>query len=94
MFVLGSVVVWQTVGKYMIEIWKATGMDMNNVEFLWASEEVCVSVCVCLHLSSPALSGCMCARTRGDARCYVRSQWQSVTVGVGFALPIFYLLVG
>lgn len=24
----------------MIEIWRATGMDMNNVEFLWASEEV------------------------------------------------------
>lgn len=36
------VVARQTVGKYMIEIWKATGMDMNNVEFLWASEEVCV----------------------------------------------------
>lgn len=31
---------WQTVGKYMIEIWKAAGMDMSNVEFLWASEEV------------------------------------------------------
>lgn len=30
----------QTVGKYMIEIWKAAGMDMNNVQFLWASEEV------------------------------------------------------
>ncbi|CAN0176953.1 unnamed protein product [Ascophyllum nodosum] len=30
----------QTVGKYMIEIWRATGMDMNNVEFLWASEEI------------------------------------------------------
>lgn len=30
----------QTVGEYMIEIWRATGMDMNNVEFLWASEEV------------------------------------------------------
>ncbi|CAN0537843.1 unnamed protein product, partial [Laminaria digitata] len=30
----------QTVGKYMIEIWKAAGMDMNNVEYLWASEEV------------------------------------------------------
>lgn len=29
----------------MIEIWKATGMDMNNVQFLWASEEVrCCSV--------------------------------------------------
>ncbi|CAM9862559.1 unnamed protein product, partial [Hapterophycus canaliculatus] len=24
----------------MIEIWKATGMDMNNVQFLWASEEI------------------------------------------------------
>lgn len=30
----------QTVGKYMIEIWRAAGMDMNNVQFLWASEEV------------------------------------------------------
>ncbi|CAN0290346.1 unnamed protein product [Discosporangium mesarthrocarpum] len=24
----------------MIEIWKAAGMDMNNVEFLWASQEI------------------------------------------------------
>lgn len=30
----------QTVGKYMIEIWKAVGMDMRNVQFLWASEEI------------------------------------------------------
>ncbi|CAM9886365.1 unnamed protein product, partial [Choristocarpus tenellus] len=30
----------QTVGKYMIEIWKAAGMDMNNVEFFWASQEI------------------------------------------------------
>jgi tyrosyl-tRNA synthetase len=30
----------QTVGKYMIEIWKAVGMDMRNVEFLWASEMI------------------------------------------------------
>lgn len=31
----------QTVGKYMIEIWKATGMDMSGkVEFLWSSEEI------------------------------------------------------
>lgn len=32
----------QTVGKYMIEIWKATGMpiDGGKVEFLWASEEI------------------------------------------------------
>lgn len=30
----------QTVGKYMIEIWKAVGMDMANVQFLWASDEI------------------------------------------------------
>ena len=27
-------------GKYMIEIWKSLGMNMENVEFLWASEEI------------------------------------------------------
>ncbi|GJQ10131.1 hypothetical protein GpartN1_g1922.t1 [Galdieria partita] len=30
----------QTVGKYFIEIWKACGMDMSRVQFLWASEEI------------------------------------------------------
>lgn len=30
----------QTVGKYMIEIWKAAGMDMERVEFVWSSEEI------------------------------------------------------
>jgi len=30
----------QTVGKYFIEVWKASGMDMKNVEFLWASEHM------------------------------------------------------
>lgn len=30
----------QTVGQYMIEIWKAIGMNMQNVSFLWASEEI------------------------------------------------------
>ncbi|RMX67124.1 hypothetical protein DD238_004865 [Peronospora effusa] len=28
------------VGQYMVEIWKSVGMDMTNVEFLWASEEI------------------------------------------------------
>jgi tyrosyl-tRNA synthetase len=27
-------------GEQMIKIWKACGMDMNNVEFIWASEEI------------------------------------------------------
>jgi tyrosyl-tRNA synthetase len=30
----------QTVGRYMIEVWKACGMHMENVEFLWSSEEI------------------------------------------------------
>ncbi|KAJ8761485.1 hypothetical protein K2173_001619 [Erythroxylum novogranatense] len=32
----------QTVGRYMIEIWKAVGMDLEDgkVEFLWSSEEI------------------------------------------------------
>ena len=28
----------QTVGKYMIEVWKSIGMDLANVEFVWSSE--------------------------------------------------------
>ena len=28
------------VGSYMIEIWKAVGMNMDNVQFLWASDEI------------------------------------------------------
>lgn len=30
----------QTVGNYLIEVWKACGMDLDNVEFIWASELV------------------------------------------------------
>ncbi len=30
----------RVVGNYMIEVWKASGMDTTNVEFLWASDEI------------------------------------------------------
>lgn len=30
----------QNVGKYFIEVWKACGMDMDHVEFVWASDLV------------------------------------------------------
>ncbi len=36
----GDLDVIQKVGKYFIEVWKACGMDMENVEFRWASELV------------------------------------------------------
>lgn len=30
----------QTVGKYFIEVWRATGMDLDNIQFVWASDLV------------------------------------------------------
>jgi tyrosyl-tRNA synthetase len=30
----------KTVGLYLIEVWKAAGMDLTNVVFKWASEEI------------------------------------------------------
>jgi tyrosyl-tRNA synthetase len=30
----------KTVGKYLIEVWKAAGMDLSNVVFKWCSEEI------------------------------------------------------
>jgi tyrosyl-tRNA synthetase len=30
----------RTVGHYLIEVWKAAGMDLSNVVFKWASEEI------------------------------------------------------
>jgi len=30
----------KTVGHYLIEVWKAAGMDMEHVKFLWSSEEI------------------------------------------------------
>lgn len=30
----------RVVGEYMIEVWKAVGMNLDKVEFLWASDEI------------------------------------------------------
>lgn len=30
----------KTVGHYLIEVWKAAGMNLDHVEFKWASEEI------------------------------------------------------
>lgn len=27
-------------GKYLVEVWKATGMDMEHVKFVWSSDEI------------------------------------------------------
>jgi tyrosyl-tRNA synthetase len=31
----------KTVGKYLVEVWKATGMNMERVKFVWSSDEIC-----------------------------------------------------
>ena len=36
----GSLENIQLVGKYLIEVWKACGMDLKNIEFAWASDLV------------------------------------------------------
>ncbi|XP_071689060.1 tyrosine--tRNA ligase 1, cytoplasmic-like [Rutidosis leptorrhynchoides] len=36
----GDMKIIETVGRYMIEIWKASGMNLDNVEFIWSSEEI------------------------------------------------------
>src|SRR3990170_4450369 len=36
----GNLEAIQTAGKYFIEVWKACGMDLKNVEFIWVSEFV------------------------------------------------------
>jgi len=30
----------QVVGRYFVEVWRAAGMNLSNVKFLWASEEI------------------------------------------------------
>ena len=30
----------RTVGRYFVEIWRAAGMDLKNVKFLWYSDEI------------------------------------------------------
>lgn len=36
----GNLDVIKKVGEYFIEVWKACGMDLDNVEFIWASDLV------------------------------------------------------
>lgn len=31
----------RTIGRYFVEVWKAAGMNMENVEFRWASDSIC-----------------------------------------------------
>jgi tyrosyl-tRNA synthetase len=30
----------RTVGRYFVEVWRAAGMNLANVQFLWASDEI------------------------------------------------------
>src|SRR3989338_3066557 len=30
----------QTVGKYMVEVWRASGMDVDKIDFVWANDHI------------------------------------------------------
>ncbi len=48
----------QVVGRYLVEIWKAVGMNMDRVEFLSASGEAAAAVvCCCIILADGHLHG-------------------------------------
>jgi tyrosyl-tRNA synthetase len=36
----GSLDAIKTVGEYLVHVWRAAGMNMTNVKFIWASEEI------------------------------------------------------
>ena len=36
----GNLEMIQKVGKYFVEVWRACGMNLKNVQFLWCSEEI------------------------------------------------------
>lgn len=38
--IIGDINKIKTVGRYFVEIWKAAGMKLHNVKFLWASDEI------------------------------------------------------
>lgn len=46
----------QTVGRYMIEVWRAAGMNMDNVEFIWASEAINRCVAALMPVSPACLA--------------------------------------
>ena len=63
----------QVVGRYLIEIWKAVGMDMERVEFLSASGGCAASAPAALGspwLRASALGSCqeLCGARWGGAR--------------------------
>lgn len=81
----GDLVKIQTVGKYMIEIWKAVGMDMRNVEFLWAryvwTESLMSTFC---HHQQ-----CMCYRSiLGSREEGIQSPWAPAIMTLLLTSPV------
>jgi hypothetical protein len=66
-------------GRHMIEVWKALGMDLDGVEFLWSSEEISKRA----HLYWPMVMG-LARETKVVrlARYYLWSQLIDACAGV------------
>ena len=72
----GDITKIRIVGKYMIEIWKACGMPLDNVEFVWASESInnnadeywALVMDICSTFSITRLKRCTKIMGRGDTK--------------------------
>ncbi len=84
----------QTVGKYFIEVWKACGMDLDNVEFVWANDIIedrdywKIVMGIALNSTIKRIIRCGTILGRKEAEMNQASQVMSVLLQ---AADIFYL---
>ena len=70
----------QTAGHYLIEVWKTTGMDLDNVDFVWANDAMSdteywkIVMNVATHNSLKRITRCSQIMGRGDSEALKASQ--------------------
>ena len=70
----------QTAGRYLIEVWKTTGMDLDNVDFVWANDAMSdteywkIVMNVATHNSLKRITRCSQIMGRGDSEALKASQ--------------------
>jgi tyrosyl-tRNA synthetase len=84
----------QTVGKYFIEVWKACGMDLSKVEFVWANDLIADrdywKVVMNLAINSTIKRVVRCGTILGRKESEIR-QASQILAPVMQAADIFYL---
>ncbi|MFH2021126.1 MAG: tyrosine--tRNA ligase [archaeon] len=84
----------QTVGKYFIEVWKACGMDLDHIEFVWANDavsdpeywKIVMQIAINSTIKRIVRCGTILGRTESEMR-----QSSQIFAPVMQAADIFYL---